>query len=234
MNHTTSNRKSYTLAWSCVERITLFGAIILMTSCNHNSVAPPTYYPQPTIFRHSTFPLAISNQWVYADSSFEFGGPNPILVQLIMANIGDYSGRTDHGGWNFNNIPGLQGGPTGQYSISNDTVYLYTWFNGALLNPRIAFLPAAALTDTVTFIGPWTWSQTKAYALGHNMVTPAGNFDSVYVYECDPDNIERYLTYFRPGIGVICSETYSATSLGSGSTAFLSDRSVLIAYDLVK
>ncbi len=142
-----------------------------------------------------------------------------------MANIGSYSGQTDHGGWNFTNIQGFEGGPSGQYSISNDTVYLYTWFNGALLNPRIAFLPVAVIADTATYVVPWPWSQTKVYSLGRSMATPAGNFDSVYVYECDLSFNERYLTYFKPGVGVISTESYAPT---------LIDRTVLVAYNLAQ
>ncbi len=231
MEYHQSRVKAATLALVFIETLILLGASIITTSCNHNNLEPPTYYPEPSTYRHSTFPLSTSNQWVYADTSFLTVGPDTIWTRLSMAGITGYGGQSSHGGWNFNNIGGLQGGPEGQYSISNDTVYLYTWYNGAFLNPRIAFLPASVITDTVTIVGPWTWTETSVYSLGRSLVTPAGSFDSVYVYECIPGQSERYLTYFRPGSGVICCETYYA---GPSDAFVLSDRSVLIAYDLVK
>ena len=210
-----------------ISNLFLFAATTIFVSCEHNAVAPAVFHSQPSQYRHATFPLAVSNQWAYADTTFDFPTSDPLAERLIMASIDSYAGQTDHGGWNFSNIGGLQGGPNGQYSISGDTVYAYQWYNGAFINPRIAFLPPAVIVDTVTFAGPWTWSKTNVYSLGHNFVTPAGNFDSVYVYDCELSYGERYVTYLRPGIGVICAEHY-------GNTTQPSERSVLIAYVLTE
>ena len=126
----------------------------------------------------------------------------------------------------FSNISGLQGGTSGEYSVSNDTVYIEDeWVNSVLINPRIAFLPSYVIHDSAKVPGPWPSSLTKVYPYNRDVITPAGTFDSVFVYEYDQELGLRNLTYFRPGIGVISTEVYSYS--------VLMNRSVLVAYVLV-
>jgi hypothetical protein len=192
----------------------LIAAVVVFISCKRETTAPEYAYPEPQQYAHATFPLRVSNQWAYLDSNYYF--PTPQIAQITLGSIGHYAGQTDHGTWYFYNIIGFQGGPAGEYGIRNDTVFLVDHSgNYAFLNPRIAFLPATSIHDTATIAGPWPWAVTKVYPLGHRMATPAGDFDSVYVYQQGPLQGLRLTnyTYFRPGIGVIGVDTFTDSTL---------------------
>jgi len=180
--------------------------------------APPYIYPEPTEYRHATFPLASSNQWAYADTNYNpyTTPPTPDGASLSLATIEGYTGESSHGKWQ------LTGGIL--YSISNDTIIIEDNYSQDL-NPRIAYLPSSSIQDTAIIVGPRSSAVTKIFVLGHNMVTPAGVFDSVYVYEVN-DNFLQHI-YFRPGIGVIGSDAFTSNKL-------LMFKSVLISYVLVK
>ena len=161
------------------------------------------------------------NQWAYVDSVYTLLVPEG---QLRIESIESYTGESEHGSWICNNINPFGTGSV-KYSISNDTVFIDDgWTNPAVLNPRVAFLPSGVVHDTMNIPIPFS-AGLKVYPLGNDMLTPAGRFDSVYVYENDGGNGERALTYFRSGVGVIFEEVYLKNNV-------LELRSVLTAYIL--
>jgi hypothetical protein len=194
-----------------------------LTSCKKEITSPQYNYPEPIEYRNSTFPLATSNQWAYADTNYNYYATPPSLsgASLSLLSIDGYTGESNHGKWRL--INNIIGSSSVFYSISNDTVFIEDG-ESLNLNPRIAFLPYYS-QDTVKFVGPGASDITKVYSLGHTMETPAGIFDSVNVYEFH-DPFTRYI-YFRQGVGVICTELL-------GWNNVLMHKSVLISYVLVK
>jgi hypothetical protein len=186
---------------------------LLFSSCAEESTSPLNIYPhlynypEPVVYRHSTFPLFKKNQWVYADTSYAwYENPKRLVfgASIYLASIDKYTGESDHGKWQLTTTDGVYNTKYALYCISNDTVYVEDpWNNSALLQPRIAFLPSSSIHDTATFQGPWPWSVTNVYAYNHTFVTPAGIFDNVYVYRNNYDSVN---TYFCPGIGIISQE----------------------------
>jgi hypothetical protein len=194
-----------------------------LSSCKKEPTAPYHYYADPGSYKHGTFPLATGNQWAYIDSNYTITVPSNPFVRIRIASIVSYNEFDNEPTWKYTDINGQ---PNISYTISNDTVYVNdSPDNGALLNPRIAFLPPTAIHDTVRIIGPYSWSTTKIYSLGHTFTTPAGAFDSVYVYEVGNNGVT--LTYFRPEIGVLC------TAWRSGDGSYLST-STLVSYVIAK
>jgi hypothetical protein len=184
--------------------LSAFVAIIIFSSCQKEPTAPYHYYPEPSEYRHSTFPLAVGNQWAYTDSNYTLPSHSNAFARIRLSSIASYTQVNNQAVWMFTDINGK---PDISYSIANDTIYVDdSPTNGALLNPRIAYLPASAIQDTVRITGPYSWTVTKIYPLRHSLTTPAGTFDSVYVYELDL-NVTT-LTFYRPSIGVICQESY--------------------------
>jgi hypothetical protein len=176
----------------------------ILSSCKEQ-LTNPQYYPEPIEYRYSTFPLFTNNQWVYVDTNFSLD-QSVFRADIYLSSINYYTGESNHGKWRFTTTDGVYNSSYVLYSISNDTIFIEdTWNNSQLLNPRIAFLPSSSIHDTVTIQGPYPSTITKVYALNHSFATPAGIFDSVYVYSINvPDS--NYI-YFRPGIGVIYEET---------------------------
>jgi len=201
---------------------------LLLSSCKDQSTSPQkTYYPEPSEYRNSIFPLGTKNQWVYTDSTYAwYDNPERLITgaSIYLSSINEYTGESNHGKWHYTTTDGVYNTFYVLYSVINDTVYVEdSWNNGALINPRIAFLPPSSIHDTAAISGPWPWSVTKVYASNRNLITPAGEFDSIYVYEVDVDST---FTYFRPRIGVICQER-----IAGGKVI---EKSVLISYKLYK
>ena len=208
---------------SCLILAAVVGISILHTSCENKPTAPTPHYDEPTSYRHSTLPLAVGNQWSFVDSSYWISSPTNAAALIRLTSITSYTEENNSGMWCTSDS---RGGPGPRYSISGDTVFVDdSQLNGALLNPRVAFLPPSAVHDTVTIAGPFPYTITKVYPLGHTLTTPAGTFDSVYVYELDQFGTQ--LTYFRPSIGVIFQVSHP-----TDSTYVL--KSVLASYVLVK
>jgi hypothetical protein len=178
--------------------------LVFLISCKHNSVAPALVYKEPADFRHSTLPLSVGNQWAYTDTDYYSLAVDPQgSTSLRLISIDSYSGASDHGWWRCKEST-IEGERPFEYSIVNDTVYIQE-LSGSYMNYRIEFIPPSS-QDTVTFPGPYEYNVTKVYALNHSMTTPAGTFDSVYVYESEA--FGRTVSYFRPGIGLISREYY--------------------------
>lgn len=163
-------------------------------SCNResNSVQPPE--TPPSEFRNATFPLAVGNQWAYADSVLS----EPTSATLLTNTISGYSS----GWWNVDISLG------GSFSLSsrNDTIL---FLSPGAPQPWIQYIPNPPLGDTVVF---WRGDSqpVRVYSLAQPVTTPAGTFDSCAVYETyTAPHLNRFLTYFRPRIGVIAWEVYS-------------------------
>jgi hypothetical protein len=193
--------------------------LFLFTGCKHETTGPELY-SEPSEYRHATFPLSSRNQWSYTDSTGSIQN-QPILY---MGCITGYAGETQQGGWLASNLDGR--GSLGEYFIARDTVFArYGSSDGQLQDPVIAYLPPASIHDTAFIFGSLWWAKVKVYSLGITLSTPAGVFDSVYVYEYDQLNETRSLTYFRPGIGIVMRESYSGN--------IRLDKTILTAYSLV-
>jgi len=193
--------------------------LIVFNGCKHETVGPELY-SEPSQYRHAIFPLSTGNRWSYTDSMSVQSYP-PIIY---LGSITGYAGETEQGGWMVSNIRGQ--GSSGEYFIARDTVYaLYRSSDGHLLGPQIEFLPPSSILDTAFISGTYSWSKTKVYPLGSIVSTPAGDFDSIYVYEFENPNGTRIMTYFRPGIGVVMAETYYGKIRG--------DKTVLTAYSII-
>ena len=198
--------------------------LVIVSACNHEPTSPAPVY-DPGTYKTSTYPLFNGNQWVYVDSSYDSQQRSRAFVRLSLTSIVKYTEDNTQASWEINQSY-IAGDFT--YAVENDTVYVNDWKrNGALLNPRIAFLPSGAVQDTVLINGPYPDTKTKVYPLGHTYTTPAGTFDSVFVYENNANRIEseKTLTYFRPSVGILCVETLWSHYV---------HRSVLAAYVIAK
>ncbi len=195
-----------------------------ISACNHEPTRPHVYYDDPGTYRNSTFPLFNGNKWVYIDSNYAVQQRSNAFVRLNIMSIVGYTEDNGLGSWEVNQSSLAQ---NINYTIKDDTVYVNdSKRNSALLNPRIAFLPPAQIQDTIWITGPYSDTKSKVYPLGHTYTTPAGTFDSVYVYEFDVDYYgNKVLTYFRPSIGILCVE--------SPGSQYVS-RSVLATYVIYK
>jgi len=219
--------KTQSLTRSWYLPVVYFTALVLSTlfsACNHEptEAIAPTF--DPGTYKSATFPLFVGNQWVYVDSIYGSQQQNQAIVRLTIMTIDGYAEHNSEGTWALSES--YQADDI-NYTIKNSIVYVDdSKRNGAFLIPRMAFLPAAAIEDTVWIAGPYPYSKTKVYALGHTYTTPAGAFDSVYVYDyADTANGYRIVTYFRPSIGILCTERPQAQSV---------DKSVLAAYAISK
>ncbi len=204
-------------------------SLIFLISCKHNSAAPAPVYQEPVDYRHSTLPLAVGNQWAYADTDYINLSIDPTKsAWLRLISIDSYTGTSDHGWWRCVEEMGIWGTNSFDYSIAYDTIYIQDYSNGAFLNPRIAFIPPSN-QDTIKLPGPYNYSVTKVYALNHTLTTPAGTFDNIYVYEYAA--FGKSVGYFCPSIGLISAEYYMPTDPYS-STYRLAYRTALIAYKI--
>lgn len=183
-------------------RVLVLSAVALVAcfsnSCNHesNPVQPPE--TPPSELRNATFPLALGNQWAYADSVLS----EPISATLLTNTISGYSS----GWWNVEISLG------GSFSLSsrNDTIL---FLSPGAPQPWIQYIPNPPLGDTVLIWRGYSQSEllpVRVYSLGQPVITPAGTFDSCAVYESyTAPHLNRLVTYFRPRIGVISWEIYS-------------------------
>ena len=163
-------------------------------SCNRESNPAQPLETPPGELRNATFPLAVGNQWAYADSVLS----EPTSATLLTNTISGYAS----GWWNVDISLG------GSFSLSsrNDTIL---FLDPGAPQPWIQYIPNPPLGDTVVI---WRGGSlpVRVYSLDQPVTTPAGIFDSCAVYETyTAPHLNRFVTYFRPRIGAIAWEVYS-------------------------
>jgi hypothetical protein len=177
-------------------------SMAIVSSCKEPATAPMPQLPAivdwghqgPRTLERFTLPLQGNNEWVYIDSNLNFA---EIRIEKVVHVA------TEDGIFRYQ-ITGSE--PFGLYLlfdfvyVRNDTVFLVnpnSWVPGSV---GILYLPAYQYRDTATFLFPGS-IPTRVYPLGHTLTTPAGVFDSVYVYDSKATN--GLTQYFRPGVGVL-------------------------------
>jgi len=190
--------------------------LAFLSSCREQPVGPLPGGPfiqdwgnqGPRTLEQGTLPLQGENTWVYVDSIDGQAHVREVKVVHVALEDGIYRYQmteTEPAGYIL--------APYDYVYMRNDTVFLVnpnTWTQGT---PVILYLPATPIADTVVLQRSTYWV-TRVYSLGHNLTTPAGTFDSVYVYDdvFSPAG-QHYpsVQYFRPGIGLL--------ELSAGDTA---------------
>ncbi|HUI63659.1 MAG TPA: hypothetical protein VL126_02370 [Bacteroidota bacterium] len=203
------SRSRLSVAWMLV----LVG---LANSCNERATPPVSPGPQiinfsqaPASYEQGTIPVQIGNQWVYVDS--EAGHSSLARIQEVIGiafedgvfrfQLSHASAQTTWIFWGF------------QYNyIRNDTVFFVnpnSWTSNRI---GIEYLPSIGNKVAVKYPASPLGSldSTIVYPLGHSLATPAGVFDSVYVYDTmfgvyssSTPLGPRVLQYFRPGVGLL-------------------------------
>jgi hypothetical protein len=173
-----------------------------LSSCKEEATAPMPQLPAivdwgvqgPRALEHFTLPLQGNNQWVYVDSSFNTATLRVETVTHVATEDGIFRyqmSNTEPFGVNVLFL---------FLYVRNDTVFC--------INPNalhaggagIMYLPGHSSQDTATFLFPGPVPM-RVYPLGHTLATPAGVFDSVFVY--DARATIGLVQYFRPGVGVL-------------------------------
>jgi hypothetical protein len=209
---------------SNISILMVFG--LLLYSCKNNPTEPNLHIQTPTKYQNSTLPMFINNKWAYVDSNYNDHG-SLIETFLDVQTISEYKIENNKDWWilNFDN------GSTENIRIKNDSVYFQSKDIG-LPNPQLEYLPSQSIKDTAKFnhILPYnndTYYQVKVYRYKGKFETPAGSFDSVYVYESNQFSF-RVLEYFKPQIGLLGTDRLSIYNNK------LYEKSRLIYYKLIK
>jgi hypothetical protein len=175
---------------------------VFALSCN-DSLQLFQPHPEPTEFRHEVFPLAIGNSWNYIDSLGSYAYPRTDSITRFRV-------AGDMVWWTMNWY-------LCEYA-DKDGNTLYLPYNG---QSYTRYVPTPALGDTVRL----SWQipdadQVICYALAGAFTVPAGKFDSCAVYEYS-SSWSRYRYIFKPGIGVLYSETLSKSDQSYAYRSFL-------------
>ena len=183
--------------------------LFIFSSCKNNPNEPKINVVPPDNYMNATMPLSINNKWIYVDSSFE--SENNVRTHLEEGTISDYKLENNIDWWELNTSDGSQY----YFSVQNNIVYKKSKMNG-LPNQEIEYFPSTAIKDTVLFSQLVPYNQTptlvKVYLYKGKFKTPAGSFDSVYVYESF-ELPSRIVKYFKPKIGQLGVDVYSPSDI---------------------
>ena len=237
-----------TLSFAEEHLIVLLLAITLglaLLGCKGSPSETEPYITEPTQYRNATFPLAIGNQWAYVDSTLG-SDPSHAETNLTVTSITQYKEEGVFGWWQLQYAAPYN--LSYELMIVNDSIYERSPLNG-LPNPRLEYLPARSLQDTAVFHNTEVFSGipmiVRVYPYAGTFATPAGNFDSVFVYDIRNDDPnysndtlnykfgwKKLLTYFRPHTGILGSDYFLST--GPDATYRLQEKSRLVYYSIIK
>ncbi|MHB1049068.1 MAG: hypothetical protein ACYC09_03230 [Bacteroidota bacterium] len=187
---------------------------LLSSSCKENATEAIPYYEEKIFYSNTTMPLAVGNTWAYADSTFISFTKDSMYIKtdLVVTKIVGYREINGIGRWQYgydNNDAFCE------YYVLNDTIYVHQLSpNGTFLKTRIAFLPSNNEISTRTFQGPYPNTSTKVFRLTEDILTPAGTFKNIFVYEEEYYGA-KIMRYVCPGIGEVKVDVYESNKLTS-------------------
>ena len=199
--------------------------VLLINSCKNNPTEPSQYAAPPQYDVNGTMPLSINNYWTYVDSNME--RDNILITSKTTETITNFSRGDGMDWWTLSYDDGTEL----YFSNVADFIYMKSGKIG-IPNQEIEYIPPEEIKDTLLFYQAIPYNETptrvKVYLYKGEFKTPAGTFDSVYVY--DSYELEnRTIKYFKPKLGLLETDIYSYQD-----SSKIIYKSILTSYSLNK